>query len=110
MNTLVLIMDALVSLLLIVVAVPLLTGRVPPNRLYGIRFAKSLASPEDWYRINRYGAQQLIGWSGLGLAAVAVGFFLTIEEGSSLFWAYVMLPAITSLGACFMTLRYARTC
>lgn len=108
MTTLVLVTDLFISLLLIVVAVPLLQNRVAPNRLYGVRTSKSLASPENWYRINHYGAKQLIGWSSASLVATGIGFFLRIEEASLLFWAYLFLPALAALMACLFTLRFAR--
>jgi hypothetical protein len=108
MTTFVLITDMIVSLLLIVVAVPLLRNQVGPNCLYGVRIRKSLASPENWYRINRYGARQLILWSSASLVATGVGFFLPIEEASPLFWAYVFLPVVAALPACLLTLRFAQ--
>ncbi|HOK77971.1 MAG TPA: hypothetical protein PLW35_09655 [Verrucomicrobiota bacterium] len=42
------------------------------------------------------------------MALAGVGFFIAIEEASTLFWAYLLLPAITALMACLLTLRYAR--
>ena len=108
MTTFVLITDMVISVLLIVVAVPLLKNRVAPNGAYGVRIPKSLASPENWYVINRYGAKQLILWSGASLLAAIVGFFLPIEEASPLFWAYIFLPVVAALPACLLTLRFAR--
>lgn len=108
MTTLVLIMDMAVSLLLITLAVPLLRNRVPPNDLYGVRIRQSLASPENWYRINRFGAKQLIAWSSANLVMAAVGFLVPFAEGSLLFWFYVLLPAVAAIMACLFTLRFAR--
>lgn len=108
MPTLILILDVLVSLLLVVVAIPFLKDEVPPNRLYGVRIPKSLSSPDNWYRINRYAAKRLIQWTGAGLLVVLVGFFLRIEEGSALFWAYLLVPALAALLACLQTLWHAR--
>jgi hypothetical protein len=108
MTTWVLITDMFISLLLIVVAVPLLMDAVAPNRIYGVRIRKSLASPENWHAINRYGAKQLILWSSASLMVAIVGFFLPIEEASPLFWAYIFLPLVAALPACLLTLRFAR--
>lgn len=108
MTTLVLITDVLVSLLMIGLALPLLKNQVAPNRIYGFRTLKSLASPENWYVISRYAAKQLILWSTASLTLAGVGFFLTIEEASTLFWAYLLLPAVAALIACLLTLRFAR--
>ena len=108
MTTFVLITDMVISLLLIVVAVPLLKNQIAPNGAYGVRIPKSLASPENWYVINRYGAKQLILWSGASLLAAVVGFFLPIEEASTLFWLYIFLPVVAAIIACLLTLRFAR--
>jgi uncharacterized membrane protein len=36
------------------VSVPLMLGLVPPNRLYGFRTRRTLASREVWFRANRF--------------------------------------------------------
>jgi len=91
MTTLILITNLGISLLLIVVAIPLLNDLVAPNGWYGVRIPKSLASAENWYRINRYGAKQLIGRSSVSALVTTSGFFLTIEEASPLFWFYLLM-------------------
>ncbi len=58
------------GLLIIAVCIPLLKGKVKMNRWYGIRLKKSFESEENWYKINRYGAQRMIIWS---LVIVAIG-------------------------------------
>jgi hypothetical protein len=47
-------------------AIPMALGIVPPNRFYGFRTPKTRSSPEIWYPANRFA-----GWSLLlsGLAA-----------------------------------------
>ncbi len=108
MTTLILITNMSISFLLIALAVPLLKGLVAPNGWYGVRIPKSLASPENWYRINRYGAKQLIGWSSVSLVVTISGFLVDIEEASPLFWFYLLIPAITALMACLITLVWSR--
>jgi uncharacterized membrane protein len=44
---------AIPALLLFVVAVPLVLGLIPRNRLYGFRTAKTLSDDGIWYRVNR---------------------------------------------------------
>ena len=44
---------AVPALLLFVVAVPLVLGVVPRNRLYGVRTARSLSDDGVWYPANR---------------------------------------------------------
>jgi SdpI/YhfL family protein len=53
---------------LMLAALPLALGWVPPNRWYGFRFPGALFAPELWYRINALGGQMFI----LGLAVCAV--------------------------------------
>jgi hypothetical protein len=50
--------------LIVVLAVPLIAGIVPPNRWYGFRTPKTRSSREIWYSANRA--------SGLYLLAAAV--------------------------------------
>ena len=40
------------GLLLIAAGIPLWLGRVPPNALYGVRFASTLSDDGIWYEIN----------------------------------------------------------
>ena len=42
-----------VGLLFVVLSIPLIQERVPPNSIYGFRTAKSLSDPNIWYAINR---------------------------------------------------------
>ncbi|HEX7680588.1 MAG TPA: SdpI family protein [Thermoanaerobaculia bacterium] len=44
---------AIPAFLLFLVAVPLVLGLIPPNRLYGFRTAKTLSDEGIWYRVNR---------------------------------------------------------
>jgi len=52
-----------VSLVIILVSIPLLLGKIPMNRWYGVRFKAAFESDDNWYAINRYGAKWLIIWS-----------------------------------------------
>lgn len=36
-------------------ALPLVMGLIPPNRLYGVRTVETLGDKGLWYRVNRYG-------------------------------------------------------
>ena len=49
-----------VGLLFVVLSVPLIQGRVPPNSFYGFRTAKSLSDPKIWYEINRISGVDLL--------------------------------------------------
>ena len=40
---------ALVGLMFVGLSIPLIQKRIPPNRFYGFRTAKSLSDPKIWY-------------------------------------------------------------
>ena len=61
-----------------VASVPLILGVVPPNSFYGFRTRKTLASPELWFRANRF--------AGLALfiaALVSTAVYLAVPEYAS---------------------------
>ena len=58
--TTILILYLVVGTLLIVVALPLLQGKIPPNPWYGFRLPSTLNDPRIWYATNTYFAKRLI--------------------------------------------------
>jgi hypothetical protein len=71
-------------------------------RASGVRFKKSFESENNWYKINEYGARQLILWS-IPLAIIGVvTFFLPLKENGivTIVVAFapliLVIPAITS--------------
>lgn len=44
---------AMTGILFIGLSIPLIQKRVPPNRYYGFRTAKTLSQPKIWYEVNR---------------------------------------------------------
>ena len=63
---LLLILFLVCGLILVVLAIPLLYNKIPPNSFYGFRIAPAFDSPEIWYAVNHYAARWLIA-SGLSL-------------------------------------------
>ena len=43
----------LTGLLFVGLSIPLMQSRIPPNRFYGFRTAKTLRDPKIWYEANR---------------------------------------------------------
>jgi uncharacterized membrane protein len=81
------------GLLVLLLAIPLIFRRVPPNALYGVRTKASFASDSDWYRINAIGGRYL-AVSGLVILAVGVvGFFLPVSARDS----YSISAAVVTL-------------
>lgn len=62
------------GVLLILLSLPLLWGKVPPNGLYGFRVRATLEDPAIWYAANRYAANRLL-WSGEVFVVAAVGLY-----------------------------------
>jgi uncharacterized membrane protein len=50
---------ALVGLLFVGLSIPLIQGRIPPNRYYGFRTPKTLSNPKIWYEVNRISGHDL---------------------------------------------------
>ena len=59
------------GLLIFLLAIPLISRRVPANALYGVRTKASFASDSDWYRINTIGGRYL-AFSGLIIVLVGL--------------------------------------
>ena len=57
--------------LIIVLAGPLVLGKVPPNRLYGLRTPKTLSNPQIWYAANYRAGVNLIAAAVLAIVACA---------------------------------------
>ena len=95
------------AVLMILLAIPLLKRKIPMNRWYGARFKKSFESDENWYRINAYGAKQLIIWSIPLLIIGLVAIFLPLEGNARLFNAIAFSPLLVCV-PCLVSYRYAR--
>ena len=88
-----------VAVLAILLAIPLIRRKVKMNRLYGVRFKKSFESEENWYRINEYGARQLILWSTPLAIIGMVTFFLPLRENATLTILVASAPLILIIPA-----------
>jgi hypothetical protein len=63
------------GLFLIVISLPLLLKKIPPNPVYGFRLAPALEDPRIWYATNAHSAKRLMlaGASSV-IAAIALHF------------------------------------
>jgi uncharacterized membrane protein len=48
------------AVVILIASIPLVTGIVPRNRVYGIRTCKTLSDDSIWYPANRFGGWALI--------------------------------------------------
>jgi uncharacterized membrane protein len=69
--------------LLVLIAIPLLFEKIPPNLFYGFRVPQTLANPRVWYATNKFAAKRLI-WAGAGFILAAIVFYfipgITVDE------------------------------
>lgn len=89
-----------VGLLFIALGVPLIQGRVPPNRTYGFRTAKSLSDPKMWYAINRIqGRDLLIAGTLITLGSLAMLFLGQALQPHQVALTLLLMMVFTLSGA-----------
>jgi uncharacterized membrane protein len=66
----VVIVHLLAAIVAIVVALPLIAGKVKMNAWYGVRIPAAFESEARWYEINRHGGRLLVVW-GVVIAVTA---------------------------------------
>jgi hypothetical protein len=74
--------------IILILALPLILGLIPPNHLYGIRTAEALANKEHWYQVNRYGGCALLLSSLLYLGVAA--YFPSTAAGETDFGRWLL--------------------
>ena len=67
------------GLLTIILCVPLVLGKVPPNPWYGVRLPAAYRNNKNWYRINRVGGWITILW-GVAMILYGVALFLFAQQ------------------------------
>jgi uncharacterized membrane protein len=88
-------------------SVPLILKLVPPNRVYGFRTRQTLASPDVWFRANRFAGCALFIASGITAAIFAVR--PELASGHELAGvAVLVVPLIVALAASFAYVRSIR--
>jgi uncharacterized membrane protein len=68
------------GLLMVILAVPMIKGRVKPNGWYGFRIRATLDDPDIWYPANAY-AGRLLFW--LGVFTIVASLLLALIPGIS---------------------------
>lgn len=90
----------LTGVLFVVLGIPMATGRVPPNRWYGFRTARTLASERVWYAANRLQGIDLCVAGAVSTVA-AILFFVLAKDWS------VSLIALANTAVLTITLTLA---
>jgi uncharacterized membrane protein len=94
LNIIIGVANIICCLLYIAVSIPMITGSVKMNWIYGARFPKSFESEENWYKINKYTGKRLVFWS-IPLFIIGVAsFFIPMEEDSVIAIVLAFAPLI----------------
>ena len=100
---------AIPTLLIFLVAVPLVAGVMPRNGFYGVRTQKTLSEDRVWYPINRLAGIALMISSGVYWAVAALRPYERQANDNFATWgihlAAFVIPLIISLG---LAKRYAK--
>jgi uncharacterized membrane protein len=100
---------AIPALLLFVVAVPLVLGLIPRNRLYGFRTAKTLSDDGIWYRVNRLaGFAVMIASAVYGVVAVVWPYDRAAPDNFSIWLLHLAAFAVPLVVGLSVSGWYAR--
>lgn len=103
-----LVMYVVFGLLLIVLAIPMLRGKVPPNPWYGFRVPDTLSDPTRWYKANRYAARWLLLTGVITVVAAIALYFvpgLSVDTYAWLVLAVFGVPFVLMIITSFRYLR-----
>jgi uncharacterized membrane protein len=95
------------SIIFLIISIPLVAGKIPRNRFFGIRTRKTLSDERVWYAANRFGGWLFIVFSliYLGIAAFVP---YSVESTSINWWTHIagfVLPLVISI---FMIHSYTK--
>src|SRR5207249_12060889 len=74
--TLLLILFLVSGAILIGISIPLMQGRVGPNRWYGFRVRRTLEDPNVWYPVNSYSGWRLFAVGVVEIIVAAALYFV----------------------------------
>ena len=66
-----------VGIIIVLLGLPMLAGKVKPNRLYGFRTKRTLSDEKLWYKANADGGKMMVLW---GLIMVIASLFVFKTE------------------------------
>ena len=102
MNTFFLILFLGVGALFVVLGIPLIRRKVPPNHWYGMRVRQTLENEAVWYPANEYAGWQLL-WLGIVTIVLSVALYL-IPALNMIAYVSIVLGAML-LGTVVMMVR-----
>lgn len=84
----------LLALITIVISIPLVLRKVPPNVVYGVRTRKTLSDPRIWYEANYRGGMALIVAGVVGLVGWVVLMMLLDRSTAAVAGLFVCIGAM----------------
>lgn len=87
-----------VPLLFVILGLPLALNAIPPNPIYGMRTAATLASAASWYHANFWGGWAAVALGGggtLGNQVADRAQSLTLDQKM---WVVVLMPIVAAFG------------
>ena len=95
-----------IGILFVILAIPLLLGKIGMNHYYGMRISKAFESKENWYKINRYGAKQWIISSFLTILVGIISLLIPFAEYHFLIIPISLSPILVLIPAVVRTYHY----
>lgn len=97
------------GLLMVVLAIPMIRGKVPPNHWYGFRVRRTKEDPQIWYPANAY-AGKLVLVYGLFIcvAAIVLPWMFADLAPDALAWVMTFVLLGGLLVVVLLSWRYLR--
>lgn len=97
-----------VGALFIILSIPLIQRRVPPNAIYGVRTTKTLSNKKLWYDANHFFGKDLLT-AGLIIATASI-VAETFEGSVGVEYITVILLSVMILSLAFAVFRCYQKC
>jgi len=92
------------SFILLLISVPLVLGRIPRNRFYGVRTRKTLSDERVWLAVNRLAGRLVIASSLIYLSIAALVPYSS-DITSAGWWSH-LCSFVLPLAASFLMIHF----
>jgi hypothetical protein len=97
------------GVLLMLLSLPLLWEKVPPNGLYGFRVKATLENPQIWYAANKFAAKRLLVASAVLVMAALILYFIPGIGADTYSIGCLFLFAVPFITGLVQSLRYVKS-
>ena len=98
----------LIGIMMLIVSIPLIFKKIPPNAFIGFRLPGLNLNEENWYKVNSFGGLRLLIWSIPVLVfAVLILFLPHIGSSADFKLAIVTVDLLPITIAAIQTILYA---